>query len=61
MTADGSISVTITGGTAPYTYMWSTGATTSTVDNLPFGSYTVKVTDANGLSLIHISEPTRPY
>ncbi len=48
MTADGSISVEVTGGTAPYTYMWSNGATTATVENLPFGSYTVKVTDANG-------------
>ena len=47
-TADGSISVEVTGGTGPYTYMWSNGATTSTIENLPFGSYEVKVTDANG-------------
>ena len=35
------------GGTPPYTYAWSTGDNTQTVDNLPAGTYTVTVTDAN--------------
>ncbi|MFN8309054.1 MAG: gliding motility-associated C-terminal domain-containing protein [Chitinophagales bacterium] len=36
------------GGTSPYNYFWSTGATTATVDSLPAGFYTVTVTDKNG-------------
>jgi hypothetical protein len=47
----GSISITVTGGTAPYTYSWVTGSTVvRTVEDptgLPAGSYTVTVTDAN--------------
>jgi Calcineurin-like phosphoesterase/Secretion system C-terminal sorting domain/Purple acid Phosphatase, N-terminal domain len=46
--SDGSASIAVTGPRAPYTYTWSTGATTPTVTNLAPGSYTVTVTDANG-------------
>ncbi|WP_417352623.1 T9SS type A sorting domain-containing protein [Flavobacterium alkalisoli] len=45
---NGTASVTAYGGTAPYTYLWSTGATTTTISNLAAGSYTVFVTDAHG-------------
>lgn len=34
----------------PYTYVWSTGATTDAITNAPFGTYTVTATDANGCS-----------
>jgi PKD repeat protein len=46
--ADGSLSATAIGGTAPYTYVWSTGDTGSTVSGLLPGQYVVCVTDANG-------------
>jgi hypothetical protein len=46
--ASGASTVTPSGGTAPYTYAWSNGATSQTVNNLPSGIYTVTVTDANG-------------
>lgn len=45
---DGKISLTMQGGTAPYVYYWSTGASSKDLSNLGEGSYQVKVTDANG-------------
>ena len=49
-TCDGSITVTVTGGVAPYMYSWSSGDTTATVTGLCAGAYTVTVTGANGCS-----------
>lgn len=46
-TANGSMSITPTGGTAPYTYEWSTGHMTPTVTNVAGGSYVVVIKDAN--------------
>ncbi|MFM7235117.1 MAG: M43 family zinc metalloprotease [Flavobacteriales bacterium] len=46
--ANGSISVTATGGTGNKTYLWSNGSTTTTISNLTPGSYSVTVTDAAG-------------
>lgn len=46
--APGGASVTITGGTAPYIYLWSTGDTTSSIHGIYHGTYTVTVSDANG-------------
>ena len=43
-----TITVTGSGGTAPYTYLWNTGATTSLITNVTNGTYTVTTTDANG-------------
>ena len=46
--ADANVSLTPTSGTPPYTYLWSNGEITSSVDSLDVGSYTVIVTDATG-------------
>lgn len=45
---DGTITLTVAGGTAPYTYSWSHGPTTKDVTGLAPGTYTVTVTDDNG-------------
>lgn len=45
---DGIAMVMPNAGTAPYTYSWSNGATTQTIQNLCPGPYCCYVTDANG-------------
>ena len=45
---DGSINALVTGGTQPYSYLWSTGATTSSISGLCAAYYSLTVTDANG-------------
>ena len=45
---DGSITVSASGGTPGYQYLWSTGETTPTISNLAAGTYTITVTDSNG-------------
>lgn len=44
----GTITMSPTGGTAPYTYNWGGGITTQNRSNLAAGTYNVIVTDANG-------------
>jgi len=45
---DGTASVSPVGGTPPYSYLWNTNATTSSITNLGPGTYTVVITDDNG-------------
>jgi gliding motility-associated-like protein len=49
-TCDGSITLSPSGGQAPYTYLWGGGQTTSSLSNLCAGSYSVTVRDANNCS-----------
>ncbi|WP_160213735.1 SdrD B-like domain-containing protein, partial [Phaeodactylibacter xiamenensis] len=59
--ATGSADLSVSGGTAPYTYAWSNNATAQNIDNLTAGTYEVTVTDANGCEAIEsitINEPT---
>lgn len=58
--SDGSASASISGGTPPYSYAWSTGATGSSISNLSAGTYTLTVTDATNCSetaTVFIAEP----
>jgi len=47
---DGTATVVVSGGVAPYTYLWDDGGaqTTATATGLAAGDYNVQVTDANG-------------
>ena len=58
----GSATATVSGGTSPYTYLWSPGGqTTYSVSGLAAGTYTVSVTDNNGCNnttSVTISQPT---
>ncbi|MBL4656993.1 MAG: T9SS type A sorting domain-containing protein, partial [Flavobacteriales bacterium] len=48
--SDGSISLTVTGGVAPMTYLWSNGTTAQNAVGLPAGTYSVSVIDSAGCS-----------
>ena len=47
-TSNGSATVVVSGGTAPYSYLWSNFATTDSIGGLDAGVYNVLITDANG-------------
>ncbi|MEL6923484.1 MAG: LamG-like jellyroll fold domain-containing protein, partial [Bacteroidota bacterium] len=58
---DGAAEATPSGGTGNYTFAWSTGATTQSINSIGAGSYTVTVSDDNGCtatSTITLGEPT---
>ncbi|PLX06907.1 MAG: hypothetical protein C0594_06585 [Marinilabiliales bacterium] len=45
---DGNASSSVTSGTQPYNYSWSNGETTSSIENLSAGEYSLTVVDDNG-------------
>ncbi|HRP39175.1 MAG TPA: gliding motility-associated C-terminal domain-containing protein [Chitinophagales bacterium] len=59
---NGSIDVTVSGGTTPYTFIWNDGNTNEDRTSLTQGNYSVTITDANNCTKtlsITISEPTQ--
>jgi hypothetical protein len=58
--ADGIASITATGGTLPYSYLWSNGQTTQTATGLPAGTSTVTVTDASACTIVSTITLTNP-
>ena len=59
--SDGTATANPSGGTAPYTYLWSNGQTTQTATNLLAGTYTCAITDSNSCSAINsaiVNEPS---
>ena len=60
---DGTSTVIACGGNKPYTYLWSTGATTSSISGLDTGIYIVTVHnathDTSFTEIVHIKEPVK--
>lgn len=46
--SNGAVSSEVTGGSQPYSYLWGNGSTSSSINNLPEGNYTLTVTDNQG-------------
>ena len=58
---DAVVTVNVTGGTAPYNYLWSNGETTNTI-TVKAGTYSVKVTDSKGCFVdinVQVTEPKK--
>ncbi len=58
---DGSISTTILGGEEPYSFQWSNGASSASIDGLTAGHYSLTVHDPNECTLsmqLEIEEPS---
>ncbi|MBT8218842.1 MAG: proprotein convertase P-domain-containing protein, partial [Bacteroidia bacterium] len=59
--SDASISVEVTNGLGPYTYLWSNGSTQDSIFGLAAGVYNLTVTDANGCQTVDfITIPNPP-
>ena len=59
--ANGSASVTVSGGTPSYSYLWApSGRKTSSISGLPAGNYTCTITDSNGCTLVKTVEIKSP-
>nr|MBK9652596.1 hypothetical protein [Bacteroidota bacterium] len=61
----GVVFINPTGGTPPYTFLWTNGSTMPSITGLTAGTYTIVVTDANGLYKVkfhhHILAQLRQY
>lgn len=57
--ATGTVTVTVSGGTAAYTHHWSTGATGAQLTGVAAGAYTDTISDNNGCTLTFVSDTVR--
>lgn len=52
--SNGAINLTVNGNSPPFTFLWNTGVITEDITNIPSGSYSVTVTDANNCSRVDL-------
>ncbi len=53
--SNGSASVTVSGGTSPYSYLWNSGDSLANISNKASGAYSVTITDANGCQEVAVA------
>ena len=58
--SDGKVFTTAIGGTPGYTYLWSNGEGSASIQDLPAGTYKVTVTDTHGCTVTDSSIITQP-
>lgn len=61
---DGAIYLSVSGGSPPYSYSWSNGATTQSITSLAPGAYSITATDAHGcqaITSILVDDETTEY
>ncbi|MDN5205103.1 gliding motility-associated C-terminal domain-containing protein [Fulvivirgaceae bacterium BMA10] len=59
--SNGSIDMTVTGGTQPYSFEWSNGETTEDLENIQANEYFITITDANNCTVessVIVSQPS---
>ncbi|MBI4947850.1 MAG: PKD domain-containing protein, partial [Bacteroidetes bacterium] len=58
--SNGAANISVAGGTAPYTYAWSNGATTQNISGIAAGNYSVVVTDNGGCQSTNNTTVSQP-
>jgi gliding motility-associated-like protein len=58
---DGSVDLTLTGGTPPYNVTWSNGTTNEDLANVPAGMYSVLIVDSNGCVFVASIKLDQPF
>lgn len=61
--SDGSIDISVLGGTLPYSYLWSNSNTTQDITNVSANSYNVVITDSNACTQTQnfsVNQPSSP-
>jgi len=57
----GAVTATFTGGTTPYSFLWSSSENSQNISSKPAGTYTITLTDTNGCTATAsatVSQPT---